>query len=418
MPADVQQLLRDIDVFIEAEIKPLQRENPELFDHRKEYTRTDIDRGGVPTKRWRDMLAEARRRFDAAGFYRYALPKQLGGREGSNLAMAMIREHLAGLGPGLHAELSHEQSVVGNLAQALLVHEFGTPEQKEQYQEALITGEIEMAFGLTEPNHGSDITWLETTARRDGNDWIINGAKRFNSLLDVAQIDLVFARTSGQPGKADGITAFLVPVTAPGFTIDFYHWTMVMPTEHAEVTLDDVRVPETAILGELGRGLDCAQLFLHENRIRQSASSLGAAQFCINESVKFAEQRIMFGKPLRDYQGIQWQLVELQTQAELVRNTVYKVAWMMDQMDRTEFPTITDRVSMCNYSANRLACEASDRAIQIHGGMGYTRHLPFESIYRHHRRYRLTEGSDEIQLRRIARGMFDFSSGAKSPVSS
>jgi acyl-CoA dehydrogenase len=414
LPADVTKLLGDIDTFIEAEIKPLERDNPELFDHRKEFARTDVERGGVPTRRWREMLAEARRRFDAAGFYRYALPKELGGQAGSNVAMAMVREHLAGLGPGLHAELAHEQSVVGNLAQALLVYEFGTAEQKERYLEDLITGDVEMAFGLTEPNHGSDVTWLETTARQDGDDWVISGAKRFNSLLDVAQIDLVFARTSGQPGKAEGITAFIVPVTAPGFEVEHYLWTLVMPTEHATVKLDNVRVPKSAVLGEVGRGLDCAQLFVHENRIRQSASSLGAAQFCVNRSVKFCNERIMFGKPLRDYQGIQWQLVQLQTQAELVRNTVYRVAWEMDQLDRKQYTTITDRVSMCNYSANQLACEAADRAIQIHGGMGYTRHLPFESIYRHHRRYRLTEGSDEIQLRRIAAGMFDFSSSRRN----
>jgi acyl-CoA dehydrogenase len=414
LPADVTKLLDDIDTFIEAEIKPLERDNPELFDHRKEFARTDIERGGVPTRRWRDMLAEARRRFDAAGFYRYALPKELGGQAGSNVAMAMVREHLAGLGPGLHAELAHEQSVVGNLAQALLIHEFGTAEQKERYLEDLITGDVEMAFGLTEPNHGSDVTWLETTARQDGDDWVISGAKRFNSLLDVAQIDLVFARTSGQPGKAEGITAFIVPVTAPGFEVEHYLWTLVMPTEHAQVKLENVRVPKSAVLGEVGRGLDCAQLFVHENRIRQSASSLGAAQFCVDRSVKFCNERIMFGKPLRDYQGIQWQLVKLQTQAELVRNTVYRVAWEMDQLERKQYTTITDRVSMCNYSANQLACDAADRAIQIHGGMGYTRHLPFESIYRHHRRYRLTEGSDEIQLRRIAAGMFDFSSSRRS----
>jgi acyl-CoA dehydrogenase len=185
------------------------------------------------------------------------------------------------------------------------------------------------------------------------------------------------------------------------------------------VRLENIRVPNSAILGELGRGLDCAQLFVHENRIRQAASGVGAAQFCINESIRFAEERIMFGKPLRDYQGIQWQLVELQTETELVRNTIYKTAWMMDQIAMTDYQSITDKVAMCNYRGNQLVCKAADRAMQIHGGVGYTRHKPFESIYRHHRRYRLTEGSDEVQLRRIANSMFNFKSGiTDKPASS
>jgi alkylation response protein AidB-like acyl-CoA dehydrogenase len=240
---------------------------------------------------------------------------------------------------------------------------------------------------------------------------VIDGAKRFNSVVDVAAADIVFARTSGQTGKAEGITAFIVPMGTPGLTIPYYHWCFNMPSDHAEVELDGVRVPDSAILGELGRGLDCAQLFVHENRIRQAASSLGAAQFCINESIRYAKDRMIFGKPLADYQGVQWQLVELHTEAEFVRNTLYKTAWQMDQMGGGSTQakmSVTDKVSMVNYRGNRLACDAADRAMQVHGGVGYTRHKPFEHIYRHHRRYRITEGSDELQLRRIASKLFDF----------
>jgi alkylation response protein AidB-like acyl-CoA dehydrogenase len=193
-----------------------------------------------------------------------------------------------------------------------------------------------------------------------------------------------------------------------------------MPSDHAETTLTDVRVPASAMLGEEGRGLDCAQLFVHENRIRQAASSLGAAQFCIDRSIAYAKERRIFGSPLADYQGIQWQLVELQTDAEFLRNTLRKTAWEMDQAGdgaSTEAKTsVTDKVSMVNYRGNQLACNAADRAIQIHGGLGYTRHVPFEHIYRHHRRYRITEGSDELQLRRIASKVFDFR-GSRAAVS-
>lgn len=404
LPEDVTTFVKNLDDFIEREITPLEQEHPHFFDHRREHARTDWDRDGFPRQEWRELLLEMRRRADAAGFFRFPLPAELGGQDGTNVAMAHIREHLLTRGSGLHFPHSDEASVVANLPIALVLHAYGTTEQK-QLIEPLITGEIEIAFGLTEPNHGSDATFLETRAVRDGDDWVINGEKRFNSLVDNSQYDIVFARTGGQDGKADGITAFLVPIPTEGFSIPYNHWTFNMPSDHSEVHLRDVRVPASAVIGEVGKGLDCAQLFVHENRIRQAAASLGAAQYCINESVRYAQERIVFGKPLHEHQGIQWQLVELQTEAELVRNTIHRTAWMMDKLGKTG---VSDKVAMVNFRSNQLACNAADRAIQIHGGMGYTRANQFEHIYRHHRRYRITEGTDELQKRRIASAMFDF----------
>src|SRR5581483_2281841 len=127
-------------------------------------------------------------------------------------------------------------------------------------------------FNLTEPSHGSDATWLETRAVRDGRDWVINGAKRFASGGGIVQHAIVFARTSGQPGQPLGITAFIVDTSDPRYEIPYFHWTFNMPSDHAEVVLNDLRVPEDAILGEEGRGLETALFFVHENRIRQAAS--------------------------------------------------------------------------------------------------------------------------------------------------
>lgn len=409
IPDEITGFTDRLDTFIAAEITPLEAEHPQFFDHRREWARTDYERDGYPKREWLDLLQEMRRRSDAAGFFRYSLPAEVGGQEASNLAMAVVREHLLTKGSGLHFPHTDEHSVIANLPLVLVLSSFGTAEQREQYVEPLIRGDIEIAFGLTEPNHGSDATFIETTARRDGEDWIINGAKRFNSLADQAVVDLVFARTGGEDGKAEGITAFLVPTDAPGFSVPYNHWTFNMPSDHPEVHLDDVRVPASAVVGEVGRGLDCAQLFIHENRIRQAASSLGAAQYCIDRSIEYAEERVVFGKHLRDHQGIQWQLVELHTDAELIRNTIHKTATQMDTGGKT---AVSDKVAMVNLRSNQLACRAADRAIQIHGGMGYTRAYQFEHLYRHHRRYRITEGTDEVQLRRIASRMFSFGSSA------
>jgi acyl-CoA dehydrogenase len=403
VPPDIQRKLAELDAFIEHEIRPLEREHAQFFDHRREHARTDWENGGRPRREWEELLAEMRRRADAAGHLRYSLPRALGGQEASNLAMAIVREHLAAGGLGLHNDLQNESSIVGNFPTVQMMWESGTPEQKAEFLPGMITGTHRVGFGLTEPNHGSDATWLETTAVREGDGWIINGTKRFNSGLHSATHDMIFARTAGRPGDAEGITCFLVPTDAPGFSVDFMWWTFNMPSDHAEVTLANVRAPQRTIFGEEGRGLQLAQRFVHENRIRQAASGVGAAQYCINESVAYAKSRVVFGKPLWTNQAIQFPLADLQTECEMVRALLHKTAWQMDQRHHMD---VSDRVSMCNYRANRLVCQAADAAIQVHGGIGYTRHKPFEHIYRHHRRYRITEGSDEIQIRRVAGVMF------------
>jgi acyl-CoA dehydrogenase len=407
IPADLASYLTELDEFIEAEIRPLERQddNIRFFDHRREDARTDWDRGGLPNREWEALLAEARRRADAAGHYRYAFPAKYGGRDGTNLGMAIIREHLASKGLGLHCDLQNEHMIVGNNVGLLLMLEYGSPAQQAEWVDGLAAGRRGFAFGITEPAHGSDATYMETTAVRDGDDWIITGEKTFNTGVHAASYDLIFARTSGQPGAADGITAFLTPVSSPGFTVEDYLWTFNMPTDHAHVRLDSVRVSDAAIFGGEGRGLQVVQHFFNENRIRQAASSLGAAQYCISESVAYALARKPFGKPLAANQAIQFPLVELQTQCEMLRTLIHKTAWLMDR----DGPfSVSDKVSMCNYWANRLCCEAADRAMQIHGGLGYSRHKPFEHIYRHHRRYRITEGAEEIQMRRVAGYMFGF----------
>jgi alkylation response protein AidB-like acyl-CoA dehydrogenase len=405
LPDHLPDLLAEMDAFIDAEIKPLERDHIQYFDQRRENARTDWDNDGIPQRAWEELLGEMRVRADKAGWLRYGLPSRFGGRDGTNLDMAVIREHLAHKGLGLHNDLQDESSIVGNFPQVIMMDRFGTDEQKTQWCEALITGERSMAFGLTEPGHGSDATWLQTRAEPDGDGWVINGAKRFNTGVHRATHDLIFARTSGEPGQARGISAFLVPTDAPGFKVPFYWWTFNMPTDHGEVELNNVRVPADAVLGEVDRGLEVGQTFLHENRIRQAASSLGAAQYCIDRAVAYANERNVFGKPLAVNQAVQWPLVELQTEAQMVRLLVYFAAW---HLDRDHHMEVSDKVSMANYRANRLVCEAADRAMQVFGGVGYSRHEPFEHIYRHHRRYRITEGAEEIQIRRVAQRLFGF----------
>lgn len=407
IPIELSTYLSELDIFIVEKIKPLeeQDDNVRFFDHRREYSRTDWELGGRPSKEWEALLAQTRKMADEAGHYRYAFPREHGGRDGTNLGMAIIREHLASKGLGLHCDLQNEHSIVANNIALLLMLHYGSEEQKATWVEKLAAGDAMFAFGITEPKHGSDATHMETVAHKTSNGWIIQGEKTWNSGIHSAPADLIFARTSGKAGDADGITAFLVPTDSAGFKLEELLWTFNMPTDHGRVSLEKVRVPETSILGTEGKGLQIVQHFFNENRIRQAASSLGAAQFCIWESIEYAKIRSPFGKSLSRQQGIQFPLVELQTQCEMLRALVQKTAWMMDVYGAF---SVSDKVSMCNYWANRLCCEAADRAMQVHGGLGYSRHKPFEHIYRHHRRYRITEGTEEIQMRRIAGYMFGF----------
>ncbi|KAM0713728.1 hypothetical protein Q7P37_010690 [Cladosporium fusiforme] len=417
LPPGLPEHLQRLDDFIAREITPLQNsnDNNRFFDHRREHSRTDWDNGGLPREEWEELLGECTRRADAAGLWRFSLPREYGGENtssgrGANLWMAVIREHLASKGLGLFNDLQNEHSIVGNFPDVVMVQHFGTAEQKKELIEGRLQGKVRITFGLTEPGHGSDATHMETKAveQADGS-WVINGAKMWQTGMHKATNCFIFARTSGKDGDAKGITCFNVPRKTKGIEVESYQWTLNMPTDHATVSLTNVHVPSTSIIGPPHGGLAVAQAFVHENRIRQAASSLGAAVYCIKQSITYASRRRPFGKPLSTNQAIQFPLVELSTQAEMLRLLIRKTAWEMDRMAHVDVESqLGDKVSMCNYWANRLCTQAADRAIQVHGGWGYSRHCQFEHIWRHHRRYRITEGSEEIQMRKIAGFLFGF----------
>ena len=283
--------------------------------------------------------------------------------------------------------------------------EYGTDEQKAEWVDDLAAGRAGLRLRHHRAAHGSDATHMETTAVRDGDEWVINGEKTWNTGIHTAPYDLIFARTSGEAGDGHGITAFLVPTDSPGFEVVEYLWTFNMPTDHAHIRLTDVRVPHTAIFGGEGTGLQVVQHFFNENRIRQAASSLGAAQFCIDQAVEYAKERSPFGKPLATNQAIQFPLVELQTQCEMLRRSSTRRRGDGHLRRVLGSPT---RCRCATTGPTGLCCEAADRAMQVHGGLGYSRHKPFEHIYRHHRRYRITEGAEEIQMRRVAGYLFGF----------
>ena len=395
LPPELVAYLAELDRFIEATIKPLEEsdDNVRFFDHRREWARTDFENGGLPRHDWEELLSRAVKLADEAGYWRFSAPAAYGGKDGSNLWMAVIRDHLAARGLGLHNDLQNEHSIVGNFPFVAMFEAFGTDAQKKEF----ITGGFDksrwVAFGLTEPDHGSDATHMETRAVRETRDgvpgWRIDGEKMWTTGMHIATHCATFARTSGEAGAARGISCFLVPSDTPGLKVEEYLWTFNMPTDHPRVSFENCWVPDDALFGPPDNGL--------------------AVAYCIEQSVRYARTRKPFGEELARNQAIQFPLVELASQVEMLRLLIRKTAWEMDRLPHKEVEhTLSDRISMCNYWANRLVCQAADRAMQVHGGIGYSRHKPFEHIYRHHRRYRITEGSEEIQMRKVAGYLFGY----------
>ncbi len=299
--------------------------------------------------------------------------------------MSAIRFHLSshpvyGGGLGLANDLQNEHSIVGNFPDLLMLHHFGTEEQRQTLIPARLRGDFRTTFGLTEPDHGSDATFMSTVARRERSGFEITGAKKWQTGAHHCTHFLIFARTSGVAGSAKGITAFLVPRDTPGVKIASYEWTLNMPTDHATAEFDRVWVPESAVLGVVDQGLAIAQTFVHENRIRQAASSCGAAKFCLDRSIERARSRRIWGegKMLADNQAIQFPVVELMTQVEMLRLLILKTSCDMDRIvaaskaGKISQPPwvaierqLSDKVAMCNFWANRLCCRAADQAIQV-----------------------------------------------------
>jgi butyryl-CoA dehydrogenase len=286
LPADLVAYLAELDRFIALKVRPLenQDDNIRFFDHRREWARTDFDNGGLPRHEWEALLRQVKNLADEAGHLRFAIPKRYGGRDGSNLWMAVIREHFAAEGLGLHNDLQNEHSIVGNLPLVTMLDRYGRDDQKAMI-EGSITGKYRITFGLTEPEHGSDATHMETRAvqaTRDGvAGWVINGEKMWTTGMHVATHCALFARTSGNDGDARGITCFLVPAKAVGVKVEEYMWTFNMPTDHPRVSLPTCSCPTMrcsakSAAGCRWRNASCTKTGSGRRRVRWGRRSIAS----------------------------------------------------------------------------------------------------------------------------------------------
>jgi alkylation response protein AidB-like acyl-CoA dehydrogenase len=366
--------IRDwVRTFVRKEIAPLE---PEVLERERRHER------GLTAAELKALQARAR----TAGFFGIQTPESHGGMGLGALTAALIE-----------VELGRSFVPFRFAGEADNILFSANREQQERYLVPTINGDLRSCFAITEPGAGSDARAIRTSARREGDEWVINGEKTFITGGNEADFVMVFAVTDKELGADGGVTCFLVdreqgwrssPIDTMG------EW------GPAALVFEDVRVPHSAILGEEGRGFELAMHWIGKGRYMLPARALGSCERLVEMGMEHARNRVTFGQPIAERQAIQWMIADSAVEIEALRWLVLTAAWQVDRgLDSRQGQ------SMAKLFGGVKANEIVDRVLQIHGGMGYTRELPVERWYRELRLLRIYEGTDEIQRRTIARNL-------------
>jgi butyryl-CoA dehydrogenase len=371
---DHQKLIRDtVRQFMENEVRPSVRQR----DREGRFPSAEIKK-----------LAEL-------GCCGMLIPEEWGGPGLDTVSYVLMLEEVA----RVDAAMATSLGVTNSAVQAPLLG-FGSDAQKKKYLRRLATGAILGAFGLTEPQAGSDAAGIQARALRDGNVYKINGTKTWVSNGSVAGVFLVFAKTDPNAG-GKGISAFLVEPSFAGFRVGRHEEKMGQHSSPSvEIVLNDCEVPVENRLGEEGQGLKIALSALDGGRIGIGALAVGLAQGALEESVKYAKQRRAFGKNIGEFQAIQWMLADMQTEIEAGRALVHYAAWLKDSGGRMGAAS-----SKAKLYASEMANRVVAKAVQIHGSVGYSRETDVERMYRDARVITIYEGTSEVQRMIIARDL-------------
>jgi acyl-CoA dehydrogenase len=272
-------------------------------------------------------------------------------------------------------------------------------EQMERYFEPIVRGERRSCYAFTEPDTGSDFARIRTTAVRDGDGWRINGRKTFISHVDRADFVILFASTDPSQGSR-GVSVFLVDMGTPGFELSRPIPTMGDDWEPYELSFEDCYVPDANRLGPVNAGWQVGNDQLTHGRLRIAAYQLGIAQRCLDLAVDWAKQRVTWGKPIGSRQAIQWMLADSEVELEAARLLTYRAAWMSDQGTATR-----NEAFIAKLYATEMSGRVTDRAMQVFGGLGYTKEVPIQSFYRQARLWRIGHGTSEVHRWMIARNL-------------
>ncbi|MCV7259927.1 acyl-CoA dehydrogenase family protein [Mycobacterium shimoidei] len=329
------------------------------------------------------------------GLFGLPFPEEFGGMGGDYFALCLALEELGKVDQSVAITLE-----AGVSLGAMPVYRFGTDAQKQEWLPQLASGRALGAFGLTEPGGGSDAGATKTTARLDNGDWVINGSKQFitNSGTDITKLVTVTAVTGEHDGRKE-ISSILIPVPTPGFTVEpAYDKVGWRASDTHPLTFQDVRVPEENLLGERGRGYANFLRILDEGRIAIAALSTGAAQGCVDESVKYAREREAFGQPISRYQSIEFTIARMEARAHTARTAYYDAAALM-----LAGKPFKKHAAIAKLVASEAAMDNARDATQIHGGYGFINEFPVARHYRDSKILEIGEGTSEVQLMLIAR---------------
>lgn len=317
---------------------------------------------------------------------------EFGGAGGDSISYAITVEELSRVCGTTGVIVSAHTSLC-----AAPIDAFGTPAQKEKYLVPLAKGEKIGAFGLTEPNAGTDASGQQTTAYLDGDNYILNGSKIFITNGGVADTFVVFAMTDKSQGTR-GISAFIVEKDFPGFSIGKVEEKLgIRASSTTELVFENCIVPKENLLGKEGKGFGIAMKTLDGGRIGIAAQALGIAQGALDEAVAYMKERKQFGKPLAAFQGLQWMVAEMDVKVEAARLLVYKAAYRKDN----KLPYTVD-AARAKLFASEVAMEVTTKAVQIFGGYGYTKEYPVERMMRDAKITEIYEGTSEVQRMVIA----------------
>lgn len=359
----------------------------------REFAEEEVAKGALERDRTGTFPKEIFEKLAKLGMMGLPFPEEYGGAGADTISFAIVVEELSRACASTGITYSAHISLGG-----APIHMFGTKEQKEKYLTQICTGESLGAFGLTEPNAGSDAGGTQTTAIEDGNEFVISGNKCFITNASYANFVTLTAVTGEKNGKKE-ISAIIVQTDSEGFTIlDQYEKMGLHASNTTELILDQVRVPKENLLGKRGEGLKQFLQVLDGGRIGIGAMAVGIAQAAYEKALQYAKSRVQFGKRLSQFQAIQFKLADMALKIELARTMVYKAAWLKDQGK-----PFTKEASMCKLFASEICMETTSQAVQIHGGNGYMKDYHVERYMRDAKLLEIGEGTSEVQRMIIAR---------------
>jgi alkylation response protein AidB-like acyl-CoA dehydrogenase len=363
-----------------------------IRDAAREVAEREFKPRAPKTDETREFPWENVRRLGEMGFMGMCVDPDYGGAGLDFLSYILALEEVCAACATTGVIMSVQNSLVCGPIQT-----FGTEEQKRRYLEGLATGKKIGAYCLTEPQAGSDAANQRTTAVKDGDHYVLNGTKMFVTNGGAADVLVVYTRTD-PAAKSRGITAFLVETSTPGVDRSHREKTMgIRGSSTMEIVFKDARVPAENLLGELNRGYSIALSTLEGGRIGIAAQAIGIARNALAEGLKYAQEREQFGRPIADFQSIQWMLADMATEVNAAQLLAYRAAVLRDRGERC-----AKEASMAKLYASEVAVRSADRAVQIHGGYGYIQDFPVERLYRDAKITQLYEGTSQVQRMVIA----------------